>query len=315
MSLRVGSSENCILSDWVSRVPLWSITEDMDTTHLCALAQGLPSSSDPPLSPMKRGASIEDKTAIVTGASSGIGETIAEQYAADGANVAICSRQQENVDPVAERINDSDRPGQVIAIECDITDRDAVDVFVDRTIETFGGIDILVNNAGAGFVAPFDEITENGWQTIIDINLTGTYNCTHAARDALAGGGVVINFSSIAGQNGLAREVHYSTAKAGIINFTRTMAFEWAEKNVRVNCIAPGFIATDAFIEHWGVGEGDIDRQNWNRRIGTTEEIADIAYFLATPQSSFINGETITAEGIPRVEQSAEIPTLEASGP
>lgn len=264
---------------------------------------------------MSRRASLKDKTAIVTGASSGIGETITEQYAADGANVAICSRKQGNVDSVAERINDSERPGRVIAVECDVTNRDAVDAFVDQAIEEFGGIDILVNNAGAGFVAPFDDISENGWKTVIDINLTGTYNCTHAAQDALAGGGVVINFSSIAGQNGLAREAHYSTAKAGIINFTRTMAFEWAEKNVRVNCIAPGFIATDAFVEHWGVGKGDIERENWNRRVGAPEEIADIAHFLATPQSSFINGETITAEGVPRVEQSAEIPALEDSGP
>ena len=259
---------------------------------------------------------ISGETAIVTGASSGIGKQIAAKYSQSGVDVVICSRTLENVESAANELNGGDPPGEVLAIECDITDRDAVDALVETTVEQFGGLDILVNNAGAGFVAPFEEISPNGWQIITDINLTGTYNCTHAAAEFLADdGGTVINISSIAGQSGLPYELHYSAAKAGVINFTRTLSFEWARKGVRVNGIAPGFIATDAFIEHWGVGDDDIDRSETNRRIGSVDEIADIAHFLATPAASFINGETLTAQGVPRVEQSAAVPHPEEAGP
>ncbi|MFB6271205.1 MAG: SDR family NAD(P)-dependent oxidoreductase, partial [Halobacterium sp.] len=115
--------------------------------------------------------SVSGQTAIVTGASSGIGRGIAEQFAADGADVVVCSREQENVDPVADGINEADG-GRALAVECDVTDRDAVEALVAATVEEFGGIDCLVNNAGASFMASFDDISENGWSTIVDINLT-----------------------------------------------------------------------------------------------------------------------------------------------
>ena len=132
--------------------------------------------------------SIEGKRAIVTGASSGIGRAIAESFAAGGADVVVCSREQENVDPVADGINESDRPGEALAIECDVTDREAVDALVEATVEEFGGVDILVNNAGASFMANFEGISENGWKTIVDINLHGTYHCTQAAGEVMREG-------------------------------------------------------------------------------------------------------------------------------
>src|SRR6056297_3962398 len=108
-------------------------------------------------------------TAVVTGASSGIGRAVAERFAADGADVVVCSREQENVDPVAEGIREDG--GNALAVECDVTDRDAVDALVEATVESFGGLDVLVNNAGASFMAPFEDISANGWETIVDINL------------------------------------------------------------------------------------------------------------------------------------------------
>ena len=251
---------------------------------------------------------IEGQVAIVTGASSGIGRAIAEQFAAAGAAVVICSREQENVDPVAEAITDSDRPGEALAIECDVTDRESVEALVEATVERFGGLDCLVNNAGASFMAGFDDISENGWKTIVDINLHGTYHCTQAAGEYLAdGGGTVINLASVAGQQGAPYMSHYAAAKAAVINLTTTLAHEWAGKDVRVNCIAPGFVATPGVESQMGITADNIDRETVNRRMGVSEEIADITQFLASPAASYIVGETITAAGVPDIMESPEV--------
>jgi 3-oxoacyl-[acyl-carrier protein] reductase len=189
-------------------------------------------------------------------------------------------------------------------VECDVTDRDAVDALVDATVGEFGGLDVLVNNAGASFVAGFDDISPNGWKTIVEINLTGTYHCTQAAAEHLQdGGGSVVNLASVAGQSGAPYMSHYSAAKAGVINLTKTLAMEWAGKGVRVNCIAPGFVATPGLASQMGVSADDIDREEVDRRIGVSEEISDVARFLASPAASFVVGETVTAGGVPQGEE------------
>lgn len=247
---------------------------------------------------------IDGDVAIVTGASSGIGAAIARRFASEGLDVVICSREQENVDPVAEAISTTADTGEVLALECDVTDRAAVEELVETTVERFGGLDVLINNAGASFVAGFDDISPNGWSVIVDINLTGTYHCTHAAADALAeGGGCVINLSSVAGVHGSPYMSHYGAAKAGVINLTTSLGSEWASRAVRVNCIAPGFVATEGVESQMGVTADEIDRTEVDRRIGTVEEITDIAQFLASPASSYLVGETITAKGVPRISE------------
>ena len=251
--------------------------------------------------------SVADQTAIVTGASSGIGRAIAERFADDGADVVVCSREQDNVDPVAEDINESEG-GSALAVECDVRERDTVEALVDATVEEFGTVDCLVNNAGASFMANFEGISENGWKTIVDINLHGTYHCTQAAGEVMreGGGGTIVNFASVAGQEGAPFMSHYAAAKAGIINLTSTLAFEWADDDVRVNCIAPGFVATPGVESQMGVSAENIDREEVDRKIGTSEEIADIAQFLASPASSYVVGETITARGVPDIMESPE---------
>jgi NAD(P)-dependent dehydrogenase (short-subunit alcohol dehydrogenase family) len=273
--------------------------------------------------------SVNGRTAIVTGASSGIGREIAERFASEGADVAICSREQGDVDDVAAAINDrsadgsetdngeidtdgGDGRGRAVAIECDVTDREAVGALVEGTVEEFGGLDCLVNNAGASFMASFSDISENGWETIVDIDLHGTYRCTQAAGPYLresedGSGGTIINVASVAGQAGSPYMSHYGAAKAGVINFTTTLAYEWADDGVRVNCIAPGFVATPGVESQMGVSAESIDREAVSRRIGTSEEIADIAQFLASPASSYVVGETITAQGVPRIEESIDL--------
>jgi NAD(P)-dependent dehydrogenase (short-subunit alcohol dehydrogenase family) len=249
---------------------------------------------------------LEGQVAIVTGGSSGIGRAIAERFADAGARVVVCSREQGNVDPVVEGIEGTG--GEALAVECDVTDREAVDALVEACVEEFGSIDALVNNAGASFMAGFDGISENGWETIVDINLHGTYHCTQAAGDPLKdGGGTVINLASVAGQRGSPRMSHYGAAKAGVINLTTTLAYEWAGDDVRVNCIAPGFVATPGVESQMGVSAENIDRSIVERRIGLPEEIADIAQFLASPASSYVVGETITVQGVPPIEESPEV--------
>jgi len=252
--------------------------------------------------------SVEGATAIVTGASSGIGRVVAEQFAADGADVVVCSREQENVDPVADGIADSDRPGRALAVECDVTDRDAVEALVAATVEEFGGVDVLVNNAGASFMAGFDDISPNGWQRILEINLTGTYHCTQAAGEHLKeGGGAVVNVASVAGQQGAPYMSHYGAAKAGVVNLTRSLAYEWAGDGVRVNCVAPGFVATPGLEAQMGISADEIEREDVERRVGTSEEIADVVQFLASPAASYLVGETVTAAGVPDVLESPDV--------
>jgi NAD(P)-dependent dehydrogenase (short-subunit alcohol dehydrogenase family) len=249
---------------------------------------------------------VDGQTAIITGASQGIGREIAEQFAADGADVVVCSRTQSKVDEVAATINDRDG-GRALAIECDVTDRDAVEALVEATVEEFGKLDCLVNNAGASFMTDFDEISENGWKTIVDINLHGTYHCIQVAGDYLAdGGGTVINLASVAGQQGSPQMSPYGAAKAAVINLTTTLSVEWAERGVRVNCIAPGLVLTPGVESQMGVEAQDIDRNEVDRRIGVSAEIADLAQFLASDAASYLIGETVTAKGVPRIGEGGD---------
>lgn len=251
---------------------------------------------------------ISGQTSIITGASQGIGRVIAEQFASEGADVVVCSRDQERVDDVAEGINE-DQGGRAVAVECDIRDKDAVEALMETTVQEFGCLDTLINNAGASFVAPFEEISENGWETIVDINLHGTYNCTQVAGEYMRedGGGTVINFASVAGERGSPLMTPYGAAKAGVINLTRSLAFEWAAYDIRINCISPGIIATPGVESQMGMSAEDIDRSSVQRRIGKSREVADLTQFLASPASSYIVGETYSIQGVPQLEENHEI--------
>ncbi|WP_254538002.1 SDR family NAD(P)-dependent oxidoreductase [Halomarina litorea] len=253
--------------------------------------------------------SVAGETAIITGSSQGIGRTTAERFAEDGANVVVTSRSQEKVDEVADGINESDAAGRAIAVECDVRERDAVEALVEATVEEFGGVDVLVNNAGASFMANFEEISENGWKTIVDINLHGTYHCSQAVGEHMrdGDGGVIVNLASVAGTRGSPYMSHYGAAKAAVVNLTTTLSYEWASDDVRVNCIAPGFVATPGVASQMGVEADDVDRSDVNRRMGLSEEVSDLVQFLASPASSYIVGETIQIQGVPRIDESVEV--------
>ncbi|WP_435195054.1 SDR family NAD(P)-dependent oxidoreductase [Natronomonas sp. EA1] len=251
--------------------------------------------------------SIDGQTAIITGSSQGIGKTTAEVFAEGGANVVVTSRSQEKVESVAEGINESDAPGRAIAVECDVREREAVEALFEATVEEFGSVDILLNNAGASFMAPFDDISENGWKTILDINLTGTYHGAQVAGEYMDEGGVIVNYASVAGTQGAPYMSHYGAAKAGVVNLTKTLAYEYADKGIRVNCIAPGFVATPGVESQMGVSADDVDRGEVKRRMGLPEEMADLAQFLASDASSYLVGETVTARGLPDIMETPDV--------
>jgi len=242
--------------------------------------------------------SVDGLRTLITGASSGIGRVVAEEFASAGAPVAICSREEEHVAPVAESIRDEG--GEAYAYECDVRDEAAVERFVGEAADALGGVDCLVNNAGASFMAGFEDISANGWETIVETNLTGTRHCCYAAADDLAdAGGCVVNLASAGGEAGAPYMSHYGAAKAGVINLTASLADEWAADGVRVNCIAPGYVATPGLESQMGITGEEIDRSSIDRQIGLPVEIADVVRFLASDAASYLTGETIVPRGKP----------------
>jgi NAD(P)-dependent dehydrogenase (short-subunit alcohol dehydrogenase family) len=247
--------------------------------------------------------SVAGRSAIVTGGSSGIGRTVAERFAEDGASVAICSRDQERVDEAAAAINQNVGDDRVLPVECDVRDVDGVEALVEATVERFGNVDVLVNNAGANFYEPFEDISKNGWETILDINLTGTVNCMQAASERMraSGGGAIVNLSSFVAQFPSPNQSHYGAAKAAISHLTGTVAHEWAELDIRVNAVEPGVVLTPGVEHVLDEKPADVpDRDSVDRQIGHPEEIADLIQFLVSPAASYLTGEVIAARGVPQ---------------
>jgi NAD(P)-dependent dehydrogenase (short-subunit alcohol dehydrogenase family) len=249
---------------------------------------------------------LDGQAAIVTGASRGIGRVVAERIADEGVDVTICSRDEEEISEVAGEISDA-HAGDCLGVACDVRDRDRVGAMVAEAVETFGSVDYLVNNAGASFMAGFDDISANGWDSVVGVNLEGTVNCTQVAAEHLKeGGGAVVNFASVAGHQGAPYMSHYGAAKAGIINLTSTLAYEWAGEGVRVNCVAPGYVATPGLESQMGISADEIDRGGIDRTVGISAEIADVVQFLASDAASFLTGETVTPKGKPQIEDMPE---------
>ncbi len=249
--------------------------------------------------------SLEGKTAIVTGGGTGIGKSIAIEYARAGADVAICSRKMEHLEPVMKEIEKLGR--RTFAEVVDVRQEEQVKGIVDRAIKDWGKLDIMVNNAGASFRAKFEDISVNGWNTVVQINLNGVFlGCKWAGKHMLARKeGVIINLSSIAGVYGSTMMSHYGASKAAVITLTRELGMAWGRQGVRVNCIAPGPVETEGYI---GVLSQNQEAKKAydavaNRvgmgRWGKVEEIAYPAIFLASDASTFMTGQTIVIDGGP----------------
>ena len=244
---------------------------------------------------------IANKVAIITGGGIGIGRAITLEFSRAGADVTISSRNLGNLEKVAKEVDSLGK--RCLAVATDVRIPEQVDNMVRRTVDEFGRIDILVNNAGVSFLCPVEELTPNGWDAVVDINLKGTFLCSKAVGKVMIQqkGGKIINIASMAGVYGAPTMAHYAAAKAGVINFTKSLAAEWGKHNIFVNCIAPGLIETEGVktqmkLEPEKVKE-TLERTVAVARYGQPEEIAYTVIFLASEASSFITGETVEVEG------------------
>lgn len=243
---------------------------------------------------------LTDRTAVVTGSSSGIGRAIAERFAAEGANVVTNSRSSERAEMVAAAIRDTG--GSAIGIEADVADPEAVDDLVAGAVNEFGRIDIMVNNAGYNVITPAVEFDPSAWREVLEVNLSGTFFGSQAAARRMieqGDGGQIINISSMMGEQGLHKRAAYCASKGGINNLTRVCAVEWGSDNICVNAIAPGYIRTEITaeaMEDAGFTEQDIRDRTPLDRWGTLDEMAACAAFLAQG-GHFVSGEILTADG------------------
>ena len=251
--------------------------------------------------------SLEKKIAVITGGGVGIGRSIALEFAKAGADVVICSRKIENLEPVTAEIKKLGRRSFCMAV--DVREEEAVKGLVERTVKELGRLDIMVNNAGASFRAKPEDISPNGWNAVIGINLNGVFfGCKWAGKQMMTqGGGVIINVSSIAGVYGASMMPHYGAAKAAVINFTRTLGMAWGRKNIRVNCVAPGPVETEGYMGVLTKQDPAAAKKAYdavaNRvgmgRWGKVHEIAYPCIFLASDASAFMTGATIIVDGGP----------------
>lgn len=240
---------------------------------------------------------LKGKTAIVTGASKGIGEAIASALAEAGAQVVLSSRKQEAVDEAAQRIGHD-----AIGIAANTGDPDQLRALTEQVTAAFGGIDIIVNNAAANPVfGPLEDTEAWAYEKIMDVNLRGPFELAKLALPSMKarGGGAIINISSVGGLSPEHQLGIYSVSKAALISLTKVMAKEWGQHGVRANAICPGLIKTKFSQALW-----DNDRilkhalaQLPLARVGTVEEVAGLALFLASPASAYCTGGVFTADG------------------
>lgn len=246
---------------------------------------------------------LDGETAIVTGGNRGIGRGISTSLAEAGANVVIANRDAAAGRKAAEEI--SDETGVITeAVSVDITDDDEVRTLVDATVDAFGGVDVLVNNAGVTLNTPAEKMTEDEWQHVIDINLTGAFRCAkYVGREMIDGdGGSILNVSSISAfmANHPQPQVSYNASKAGLEGFKNQLASEWAEHGIRVNNINPGYVRTEMIDQ---VLEEDPEMADtWFEEmlleeLAKPEDIGPLAVYLASEASWYVTGTSVVIDG------------------
>jgi 3-oxoacyl-[acyl-carrier protein] reductase len=240
---------------------------------------------------------LQDRVAIVTGASRGIGRAVAIALAREGAKIVVnYARSSTAADEVVKEI--AQAQGEAIALQADVSKAEEVDQLIEQTLNKFGRIDILVNNAGITRDTLLLRMKPEDWQAVIDLNLTGVFLCTRAVSKTMIKqrSGRIINISSVAGQMGNPGQANYSAAKAGVIGFTKTIAKELASRGITVNAVAPGFIETDMTSNL--ANSEEILKLIPLSRYGKPEEIAGMVRFLAAdPAADYITGQVFNVDG------------------
>jgi NAD(P)-dependent dehydrogenase (short-subunit alcohol dehydrogenase family) len=248
-----------------------------------------------------KGMSKEQKVALITGGGQGIGKAICLAMAREGIRVAVNDIKGDRAAEVVKQIEEEGGIGW--SFQADVSNEDQIKSMVAKILQRFKSIDYLVNNAGiSDQLVPVVEQDTDRWQKLVDIHLRGTYLCSKEIAKSMIRKkyGRIVNISSIAGLNAFPMRTAYSPAKSAIIMLTKVLAIEWASFNINVNAIAPGFIRTEMvedFIRLGKMNEEEICNRIPLKRLGTSEEIAEIVLFLCSSSSSYITGQTIVVDG------------------
>jgi NAD(P)-dependent dehydrogenase (short-subunit alcohol dehydrogenase family) len=242
---------------------------------------------------------LADKTALVTGGSRGIGKAISLALAKAGANVALTYNTNENLAAKVEKSIIEDN-GKAIAVQMSVENRTSVNKTINEVKNSLGSIDILINNAAIAQEKPFDTITDTDWNSMLAVNLRGPFVCCQEVLPEMVqkGWGRIINITSIGGQWGGFNQVHYSSAKAGLISLTRSLAKIYSCHGITTNAVSPGLVETDMSSREIKSKSGSEKIRNIPiGRIATVDEIAQVVTFLASDKASYITGQTTNVNG------------------